>query len=113
MQADRNYLEAIYEKTGLADDADRSRAIQFIGENRLPAGGALAELMEHLRFSSNPEDQIRVLQFAMELQPPPKEALWLAEQVLKDQAKVLELEKVLAWQHELSEARRQGVEGYH
>ena len=113
MQADRNYLEAIYEKTGIVDDADRSRAIQLVCANRLPAGGALAELMEHLRFSSDLEDQIRVLQFAMELRAPPKEALWLAEQVLKDQAKVLELDRVRAWHHELSEARRQGVEGYH
>lgn len=113
MQADRNYLEAIYEKIGKPDNMNRSQAIHSICANRLPAGGALAELMEHLRFSSNPDDQIRVLEFAMGLRPSPKEALWLAQHVLQNPAMVSDPAKVRIWHQELSEARRQGVEGYY
>lgn len=112
MQADRNYLEAIYENASPSASADHSRIIEFICENRQPERGSFVELMEHLRYSLNQKEQIRVLEFAMKLRPPPKEALWLAEQILKDQPKVLDMGKVGTWHRELSEARRLGVEGY-
>lgn len=113
MQADRNYLEAIYEKSVPCGDTKRSRALSWISAERLPAGGVLAELMEYLRFSSDAEDLFRVLKFAMGLRPPPKEALWLAEQALKNSPRVSVPAQVRIWHQELSKARSQGVEGYY
>ena len=109
MQANRNYLEAIYEKLPSQISEDQAEQRLGILSERDMTLESLCEYMDLFRRSQAREVASTVLARAMnEMPAPPKEALYLA-QWLKERYGLSAVED--DWLTELQEARASGVEG--
>lgn len=111
MQADRNFLEAIYEKVALANELSAEQVISVL-QNRLPCGEVFVEIMDLARRQPTAGSIRAALDYAMRLPFIPKEALWLAER-LKDSASNScsgDLDELI---ERLRALRARGVEAYY
>lgn len=114
MQADRNYLESIYERTGeVRSEAEAQSRLSLLAERSMN-GEVFMEYMDVFRRRLSPALALSIVRRTMSEMPfYPKEALWLAEWLLKDgraaaagaEAEVEKYRGLLAAQ------RAQGVEG--
>jgi putative sugar O-methyltransferase len=110
MQADRDYLEALYEKGETTlDSFEVESLIKYIME-RNPSGEGLMELIDLIRRLPDPVLILQVLEYAMKIFPPPKEALWLAETLLKKPMKTDDRTMVENWCKDLETQRASGIE---
>ena len=82
MQADRDYLEALYEKGGTSLDHAEAWTMLKRQMERDPSGEGLVELFDLIRRRPDPALMLEVLTYAMKMPAAPKEALWLAETLL-------------------------------
>jgi len=111
MQADRNFLEAIYEKKVSGDELSVDHLIGQL-QKRLPCGEVFAEIIELSRRAPTEGNIRAALDYAMRLPFIPKEALWLAER-LKDSActsSTVDLDGLIG---RLRALRAEGVEAYY
>ncbi len=113
MQADRDYLEALYEKTEAARSPAEARIILQHLTNRDPSGEVLTELMDLIRCHPDPELMLKVLAFAMRMPAAPKEALWLAETLLLTPMREDDRATVENWRRDLTAKRASGTEAYY
>lgn len=111
MQADRNYLEAIYEKDSDCDQSSPDDLIRFFN-TRIPSGEIFAEIMDLARRNPSNDNRRSALDYALRLPTTPKEALWLAEQLrhTSDINNIDAIEDVLI---RLRTIREGGVEEYY
>ncbi|AOG05267.1 putative sugar O-methyltransferase [Bosea sp. RAC05] len=114
MQADRNYLEGLYEKvTAELDLLDARSRLALLAERRM-TGENLVESLDIFRRCSQPEIALGILRRIMsEMSFYPKEALWLAEWLLADRRldHAGHIEEVSRYAALLTELRSGGVEG--
>jgi len=111
MQADRNFLDALYEKTGAELSPEAAAARLGVLAERAMTGQVLCEHLDLVRRCPTPEVALAVLRRAMtEMAFHPKEALWLAERLLREPAAPWTAE-VEAWRAVLAAERAAGVEG--
>jgi len=113
MQADRDYLEALYEKVGTPLDLKDALTIIQNYIERKPSGEVLVELMDVVRRHPAPEIMLKVLAYAMQLTVPPKEALWLADTLLLNPLNENNHAAVVNWRRTLIEKRASGIEAYY
>ena len=113
MQADRDYLEALYEK--VVTPIDQKEALTIIRNQmeREPSGEVLVELMDMVRRHPAPEIMLKVLAYAMQMPIPPKEALWLANTLLLNPLNENDHAAVVNWRQTLMEKRASGIEAYY
>lgn len=113
MQADRDFLEALYEKDeSPVDPAEIDMLLKHLLQ-RDPTGESLAELMDLVRRRPNAELMLKVLSYAMRMPAAPKEALWLCETLLTQPISGDERAAVEKWRTELESKRASGTEAYH
>ncbi|HLJ04669.1 MAG TPA: putative sugar O-methyltransferase, partial [Acetobacteraceae bacterium] len=115
MQADRNYLEALYEKTPAAlDIAGANTRLQLLTE-RAMTGETLVECMDVFRRCPTAEIALPILRRVMTEMPfHPKEALWLAESLngSHDRDAIVANQSEIAGHHAtLAAERASGTEG--
>jgi putative sugar O-methyltransferase len=113
MQTDRNYLEALYEKTEKAWDPAEAKIILRYLVSRDPSGEVLVELMDLIRSCPDNELMLKVLAFAMRMADAPKEALWLAETLLLRPIGEADRVAVENWHRDLTVKRASGTEAYY
>jgi len=113
MQADRDYLEALYEKTVTPMDQGKARTILQHLIQRSPCGEVLVELMDLTRRHPDTTLMTEVLAYAMRIPATPKEALWLAETLLTESISENDRTAVERWRQELVEKRASGTEAYY
>lgn len=111
MQADRNYLEALYEKCETPLGAIESSTILASLSERSPSCQTLAELMDIIRRRPEPMLMVDVLAYAMKFSAAPKEALWLAETLLLQSIPETDRTQIQIWRQYLAEKRAAGIEG--
>ena len=114
MQADRNFLEALYEKTPAALAPEEAAArLAMLGERGL-VGQVLCECLDMFRRFPRPEVALPVLRRAMAEMPfRPKEALWLAEWLCRVGSGLATADRaeVEAYRVTLEAERAGGIEG--
>jgi putative sugar O-methyltransferase len=115
MQGDRNFLEAVYEKTDEPLPASAVReAMARLSERRL-TGEVVVEALELIRRSLSPDLMLTLMRrIRDELAFLPKEALWLTSWLTANgSADFLERNgtEIAAFDASLREARARGVEG--
>ena len=113
MQADRDFLEALYEKC--KSPLSRSEADVVFKHllQREPTGETLVELMDVLRLYPEPALMLQVLAHAMHMPSAPKEGLWLCEMLLRQTLSADERTSVEKYRDELGVKRASGTEAYH
>ena len=115
MQADRNYLEALFEKAPAALDVTEAvTRLQLLAE-RAMTGEALVECMDVFRRCPRAEIPWPILRRAMTEMPfHPKEVLWLAEWLedLDDKsAPIASQSEIAGFRLTLAAERASGIEG--
>jgi putative sugar O-methyltransferase len=110
MQADRDYLEALYEKGTTALDPIDAKRILRLHMERSPTGDGLVECFDLIRRNPEPAVMLEVLAYAMRMPSPPKEALWLATRLLDTELSAEDRAKVENWRNELDVVRASGRE---
>ena len=115
MQADRDFLEALYEKDANSLDEGQQRVAFYRLMERCPTGDIFAELMDIVRQIPDAQLMLGALRFARRMpSSTPKEALWLckmlATQTLADSNDRKWVSECLV---ELEAKRASGVEAYH
>lgn len=113
MQADRDYLEALYEKVETPLDQSEALIILEHQMKRAPTGEVLVELMDIIRRCPDTLLMYRVLAYAMQMPATPKEALWLTETLLRQPIKGGDLATIEKWQQDLVTKRASGIEAYY
>jgi len=111
MQADRNFLEAVYEKQDAALSPAAAMARLGMLAERAMTGQILVEQLDLFRRCPTAEVALSVLRRAMREMPfQPKEALWLAQWLLRQPAAPWQAEVTVRCEA-LAAARAAGVEG--
>jgi putative sugar O-methyltransferase len=113
MQADRDFLEALYEKTETAQDPKEAGIIHKHLAERAPTGEVLVELMDLIRCHPDDGLMLKALAFAMRMPTTPKEALWLAETLLLSPMREEDRAMVEDWRRDLAAKRATGTEAYY
>lgn len=113
MQADRDFLEALYEKCESPLTRDEAGILSKHLLQREPTGEILMELMDVVRRCPEPALMLKVLACAMRMPSMPKEALWLCEKLLHQPISPDERITVEKWRGELEAKRASGTEAYH
>lgn len=111
MQADRDYLEAVYEKGGASLDQAEARILLKHQMERDPSGDGLVELIDLIRRLPDPALMLEVLAYAMKMPAAPKEALWLAETLLHQTISADDRARIENWRQDLAAKRASGREG--
>jgi hypothetical protein len=113
LQTDRNYLEALYEKAdaSLSEEAAERRLSELM--ERAITGDVFVECLDVFRRSMDSKIAVRALQAVVAMQYHPKEALWLADYVMKNLGDLSEEQQsqISSLHHALTEERIRGVEG--
>ena len=110
MQADRDYLEALYEKGGTSLDHAEAWTMLKRQMERDPSGEGLVELFDLIRRRPDPALMLEVLTYAMKMPAAPKEALWLAETLLHQTISEDDQARVEDWHRDLAAKRALGTE---
>lgn len=113
MQADRDFLEALYEKCASSLSRGEVDTLLKCLLYRVPTGEVLAELMDVVRQYPETGLMLKVLTYAMRMHTAPKEALWLCEQLLSRSMSAEDRASVKKWCDELRVKRAAGTEAYH
>jgi putative sugar O-methyltransferase len=115
MQADRNYLEALFEKAPAALDVTEAAARLRLLAERAMTGEALVECMDVFRRCPRAEVAWPILRRAMtEMLFHPKEALWLAEWLEgpgNESAPIAGQSEITSFRLTLAAERASGIEG--
>lgn len=113
LQADRDFLEALYEKREATPISGEIDILLKHFLQREPTGESLMELMDLVRRYPEPFLMLQVLAHAMCIPAAPKEALWLCETLLLQSISADERAIVEKWRTELGAKRASGTEAYH
>jgi putative sugar O-methyltransferase len=113
MQSERDFLEALYEKCDNPISQDEALTILRNLTRKAPCGEVFMELMDIVRLFPNPAFMFETLSFVMRMPVAPKEALWLAENLLNQQLSKKNLSIVEEWRRALAQKRASGTEAYY
>jgi len=113
MQADRDFLEAHYQKGGTSLEGEEASLLLESLLKRLPSGEVLVELFDIIRRCPHPTLMFQVLSYAMQMPTAPKEAMWLANELLLQSISGENRATVERWHQELAARRALGNEAYY
>lgn len=113
MQSDRDFLEALYEKGGSPLESEEASLLLRHLLQRSPSGEVMVEMFDVIRRRPDPTLMFQVLLHAMKLPAPIKEALWLAQALLRGPLDEEARASVERWRHELETERARGVEAFY
>ncbi len=113
MQADRDYLEAIYERKPSELSLTKARELFSILAERAPCGEIWAEMMDIVRCCNDTTLLLDTLRYSMRLAVPPKESLWLANILLKRDITPSEQLEVTSRKEMLTQLRTSGIEAFY
>ena len=113
MQADRDYLEAIYERKACALSLTKARELFSVLDDRAPSGEIWVEMMDIVRRSNGTVILLDALRYSTRLAVPPKESLWLANVLLERDISPSEKSEVMSRREMLTKLRTSGIEAFY